>query len=374
MKRHLRLAGCLVSLIGLVPFIGSAQPIPAGQLAPAGRGSATLTDQQLDQLTAPIALYSDPLVGQILMAATYPLEVVEAQRWLQDPVNAAVTGTDLVTALQQESWDPSVKSLVPFPQILAAMNDDIEWTEQIGDAFLAQQGAVMDSIQRLRQRAAAEGTLKSTPQQMVSTDDQDIAIEPADPVTVYVPYYDPTVVFGPWPWSEYPPSYFPPPADVVIADGALIGFGAGCSVVGPLWGWNHWDWGHHRLDIVSVRPNGAPVRAGPWEHDPAHRRGVPYRNAVLAGRYQRESDASRRDFRGFSGLSATTRAPEVAQRGTEFAPRASPTRIAPSSSRNAAPAYESFDEGARARGQAARGAASRSTSSSGSHGGEPPRH
>jgi len=360
-------------MIGAMPFVGSAQPTPAGQIAPKSPASTMLTEEQLDQLTAPIALYSDPLVAQILMASTYPLEVVEAQRWLQDPVNALVTGNDLVTALQQESWDPSVKSLVSFPQILQGMNDDLEWTEQIGEAFLAQQGAVMDSIQRLRQRAATQGSLKSTPQQTVSTDDQDVAIEPADPMTVYVPYYDPTVVFGPWPWSEYPPFYFPPPAGLVLADGVLIGFGLGVSIVGPLWGWNQWDWSHHGLNIGSGRFTAAhtPVPAGPWEHDPAHRRGVPYRRSALAGRYQRESEASRRDFRGFSGLSGTTQAPQVSDRATEFPPRATP---APPGARSASPALESFGEGARAHRQAARGAASRSTSRPSVHGGGgPPR-
>jgi len=378
MKRHLHLAGGIMSLIGLVPFIASAQPAEGGRPAsvPARPRSTMLSDQQLDQLTAPIALYSDPLVGQILMAATYPLEVVEAQRWLQDPVNAAVKGSDLVTALKQESWDPSIKSLVPFPQILAAMSDDIEWTEEIGDAFLAQQGAVMDSIQRLRHRAAADGALISTPQQTVSTDAQDIAIEPADPITVYVPYYDPTVVYGPWPWAEYPPSYFPPPVGVVFGAGVLIGFGVGCPVVGPLWGWNRWDWGYHRLD-VAFGPPGAQVPAPPprpWAHDPSHRRGVPYRDPLLAARYGKESEDSRRNFSGFSGLSATTRAPEISERTTELSSRAAPTRTPPPSRSGTSPAHESIDRGVRATREPERAPASRPAPSSNPHSDEPPHH
>src|SRR5580698_9318133 len=170
MNRSLRLVALLIGLLSLVSLNALAQAVPAGQ---------TLSEGQLDQLTAPIALYADPLLGQILMAATYPLEVVEAHRWLQDPANAALKGDQLVAALQQQSWDLSVKSLVPYPQILQMMDSDLDWTERIGDAFLGQQQAVMDSIQRLRKRAAGAGALTSTPQQTVSTEDQDIQIEPA---------------------------------------------------------------------------------------------------------------------------------------------------------------------------------------------------
>jgi hypothetical protein len=378
--RHLRLVGCIISLIGAVPFIATAQPIPAAQSSPANPASTALTNQQLDQLTAPVALYADPLVGMILIASTYPLEIIEAQRWLQDPVNATVKGAELANALRQESWDPSVKSLVAFPQILEAMNDDMEWTERIGDAFLAQQDAVMDSIQRLRQRAATDGVLKSTPQQTVSTEDQNIAIEPTDPMTVYVPYYDPTVVYGDWPWAEYPPVYFVPPGDVIVGAGAVICFGSGDLIVRPLWGWNLWDWRNHRLDIVPgpFAAGPMPLRSGRWEHDPAHRHGVPYRNAILAARYEKESEASRREFRGFSGLSATTRLPVVSHQAPEASPREAPMRTAQAGVHRATPALGSLKEGVRVRGQAARGATGRSTpspgSSSGSHGSEPPHH
>jgi hypothetical protein len=238
----------------------------------------------------------------------------------------------------------------------------------------------MDSIQRLRRRAATDGVLKSTPQQTVSTEDQKIAIEPADPVTVYVPYYDPAVVYGDWPWAEYPPVYFVPPVGVVINASAVIGFGSGDLIVGPLWGWNHWDWRNHRLDIVPG-PFGAgptPLRPGPWEHDPAHRHGVPYRNAILAARYEKESEASRREFRGFSGLSATTQIPVVSHQAPEVSPAEAPMRTARAAVHRATAAPGSLSQGVRARGQATRGATGRSTptsgSSSGSHGGEPPHH
>jgi hypothetical protein len=202
-------------------------------------------------------------------------------------------------------------------------------------------------------------------------------------MTVYVPYYDPAVVYGEWPWAEYPPVYFVPPVDVVIGAGAVICFGSGDLIVGPLWGWNHWDWRNHRLDIVPG-PFGAsptPLRTGPWEHDPAHRHGVPYRNAVLAGRYEKESEASRREFRGFSGLSATTQIPVVSHQAPEVSPAEAPMRTARAARaavHRATPARESSIEGVRARSQAAHGATGRPTptsgSSSGSHGNEPPHH
>ena len=195
----------ILALAALAPASLVAQtPAPPAQAAPVYQAA------QLDQLLAPIALYPDELLSQILMASTYPLEVVEAQRWVQDPKNAGLKGDQLTAALQDKDWDPSVKSLVPFPQILVMMSDRLDWMQKLGDAFLAQQSDVMDAVQRLRQQAQAAGTLKSSPQQTVTTQDQTITVEPANPDTVYVPVYDPTVVYGTWPYPDYPPYYFPP--------------------------------------------------------------------------------------------------------------------------------------------------------------------
>ena len=160
----------IIGLVSLYSSTGAPQPVPAVDASP-------LTAEQLDRLVAPIALYPDPLIAQILMAATYPLEVVEADRWLQIPGNAALKGDALIAALQQQHWDPSIKSLVSFPRFLHTMDANLDWTEQLGDAFLARQANVMDAVQRLRQRAQAAGSLASTPQQTVSTEDQEIAIE-----------------------------------------------------------------------------------------------------------------------------------------------------------------------------------------------------
>jgi hypothetical protein len=353
-------AGILL-MTSLTEADDSTPPTAAAQVSP------SLNAAELDQLTAPIALYPDPLIAQILMAATYPLEVVEAARWLEVPANAQLKGDLLATALQQQSWDLSVKSLVPFPELLGMMNMNLQWTERIGDAFLAQQAGVMDSIQRLRQHAMNAGSLTSTPQQTVASDDGNVTIEPASPDVVYVPYYNPLVAFGPWAWTDYPPFYFGIPPGIFFGD-AVIGFGIGFGIVGPLWGWNSWDWRGRGINIGHPRvPRYPSPRPGPWQHDPAHRRGVPYRDAATATRFLGQNAATRREFRGFPGESPTrvappsTRMPEVgrpSQRGSETAPRA------PIVTPGAPPAFESFGQGPRTRDEAARGFSSRSAPSS----------
>jgi hypothetical protein len=252
------------------------EPSTADQTAP------TFTQEQLDQMLAPIALYPDPLLAQILMAATYPLEVVEADRWIQDPKHAELDGDRLIAVLEQEPWDPSVKSLVPFPQILKMMDLNLEWTANLGEAFLADQAGVMDSIQRLRQEAKMAGKLSSTPQQIVTTEGagQPITIEPLSPETVYVPNYSPSDVYGTWPYPAYPPSSFPGyvGSDVVVA------------VLAPLCGWHHWDWVHHRIEIDRERfavlnRNHLPIGGVTWEHDPFHHQGVSYRDPAVRDRF-----------------------------------------------------------------------------------------
>jgi hypothetical protein len=234
------------------------------------------------------------------------------------------------------------------------MDSNLEWTERIGDAFLAQQGPLMDSIQRLRGRAASSGALKSTPQETVATEDQQIEIAPGNPDVLYVPYYDPAMIFGPWAWAEYPPYYFLPPPGIVIGGGLWLGFGIGFPILAPFWGWGRWDWGHHGFNVVG---GYGGLRAGPWAHDPAHRRGVPYRNAGLSARFQAQSQAARRDVRGFPA--AEHQAP-----GREAAGRA-----ATPSFRSSAPAFESLNRGSQVRQDSARGAYSRSAPAPSFHGG-----
>jgi hypothetical protein len=262
---------------------------------PPQQQAAPVYDQaQLDQLLAPIALYPDQLLGQILIAATYPLEVVEAARWLQDPGNAALKGDALAQALDQQDWDPSVKSLVPFPAVIQMLNGQLQWTQKLGDAFLAQQGDVMDSVQRLRHEAWNNGRLQSTPQQVVTSNGPDIVIQPADPNLVYVPYYDPNVVYGGWAYPDEPPYYFaPPPGYVYGPVVAGIGFGIGYGVFGPFWGWDDFDWRRHRVHIDRDRFRDMDRFhhdrnvGDTWQHDPEHRRGVAYHDPVSQQRFTR---------------------------------------------------------------------------------------
>ncbi|MDR3425631.1 MAG: DUF3300 domain-containing protein [Alphaproteobacteria bacterium] len=266
-----------------------------------------LSPQQIDQMVAPVALYPDQLLGQILMAATYPLEVVEANRWLERPQNARLQGDQLQAALAQQPWDPSVKSLVEFPQVLKMMDSNLQWTEQLGNSFLAQQEDVMNSVQNLRQRAVASGHLDTTPQQTVLDDNGEIVIQPANPQVVYVPAYNPDSVYGAWPYPDYPPYGFSYPGYYYSAPG-VVGFGVGIVVANWLWGWNRWDWHRHRIDIDDHRfehINGghAPSVPGRWEHNPEHRHGVPYASPPVRAQFQEPADRMRRDFRGYTTVS-----------------------------------------------------------------------
>lgn len=308
-----------------------------------------LSQGQLGQMLAPIALYPDALLGQILMSATYPIEVVNADRWLQDPNNAALHGDALANALQRQPWDPSVKSLVPFPQILRMMDDHLTWTENLGNAFLANQAAVMDSVQRLRWNAKNAGTLASTPQQRVSVDGQIIVVEPADPQIVYVPAYNPVVVYPGWAYPDYPPYFFP-------WFGVGVGFGIGFPIFGPFWGWHHWDWRHHRIDIDRDRFNRLnfgrpPVAFGDWRHDPWHRHGVRYRDAEVRARFYRGEVRQREGgFRGYSESPPTHNArPERAPSSDTHRTPAGEVRSekipSPETRRGSAPAFESHGHG-----------------------------
>lgn len=221
-----------------VPAIAQEAPLatPAEQQA---APRSTLTPQQLDNLVAPLALYPDPLLSQVLVAATYPLEVVEANQWLTQ--NRALTGTALIDAAKQQNWDPSVQALVAFPDVLTRLNQDVRWTTDLGNAFLGQQTDVMAAIQRLRARAQANGKLKTTPQETVTTENQNgqtaISIQPADPQVIYVPTYDPTYVWGAPAYGYYPSLFYPTYG---------FGFGFGIPFGGLFVGWPGWGgygWG-----------------------------------------------------------------------------------------------------------------------------------
>src|SRR4029077_14984954 len=222
----------ILALLFLAPIAAAAQT-PGTSAAQ----SQLLKPAELDQLVAPIALYPDTLLAEVLMASAFPIDIVQAERWLQSHKN--LKGDQLKAAIAKEDWDDSIKSLMATPEVLAMMSEKLDWTEKLGDAVVAQQPDVMDAIQRLRAKAQANDKLKSTKQQTVTVNEvqgkQVIAIAPTDPDTVYVPYYDPAVVYGAWPYPDYPPYYWPPPPYIgygLLATG--LAFGAGWAL-GSWW-------------------------------------------------------------------------------------------------------------------------------------------
>ena len=199
-------------------------------------------------MLAPIALYPDSLLAQILMAATFPNQVMEADRWLKR--NAKLTGDKLNDALDTMDWDLSVKALAPFPQVVSMMAEQSAWTQRMGEAFVAQEADVMASIQRLRSKAYAAGNLKSSDEQKVVVKGETVEIEPASPQVVYVPRYDPVVVYGAWWWPAFPPVVYYPAFPVVDVAVGVFGFW-GAVAVGPVWGWGWgaWNWGGGFMDV-----------------------------------------------------------------------------------------------------------------------------
>jgi uncharacterized membrane protein YgcG len=277
------------SPMALAAYVPNELPVDSAAVPPAPAQS-TFSQQELDQMVAPIALYPDQLLSQILMAATYPLEIVQAARWVRD--NSSLQGEEAVRAAdsQQQDWDPSVKSLVAFPQVLAMMNENITWTERLGNAFLGQQAQVALSVQNLRQRAEASGNLASGAQMRVEQQSGDIAIAPANPQLVYAPYYDPNTVYGDWPWQAYPPVYFRPLYGYYPQPGLSFYWGSAIALSAGFF-FGAFDWHHHYVSIVNTRPFyyhgggfggrgwGPVAGAGPWQHDAGHRHGVAYNNA-----------------------------------------------------------------------------------------------
>jgi hypothetical protein len=271
----------------------------------------TFKQEELDQMLAPIALYPDSLLAQVLMASTYPLEVVQADRWAKQ--NKELEGDALAEELEKQEWDPSVKSLVQFPDVLAMMGEQLDWTQKLGDAFLAQQEDVTNTIQNLRKKAKETDNLKTSEEQVVKVEKEVIIIESSKPEVVYVPVYNPTVVYGTWWWPHYPPYYYYPP---YYPRPTLYGFTTGVAI-GVAWGyaWGHWSWHSHSVNIninrnINYNRNinreryakQYGGREGQWKHNPEHRKGVSYRDQKTAKQYNRAAsrDAvrSREEFRG----------------------------------------------------------------------------
>lgn len=277
-------------------------------------GSAkAFRNEELDQMLAPIALYPDSLLAQMMMASTYPLQIVQADRFVKQ--HTGLKSEQLMEKAKNENWDPSVKSLLAFPDVLGMMSEKLDWTTKLGDAFLSQQKDVMDSIQRLRWKAKDSGNLKTSKEQQVIVEKETIVIQPASPQVVYVPAYNPTVVYGAWAYPAYPPYPYYPPGYGAAA--ATFGFVAGVAVGSAAWG--NWNWHHGEVDVDVnhynnfTKNNYTGVRAEQyrqntnaqrqsWQHNPQNRQGVAYRDQTTAQRYNRASSPaaaqSRQAYRG----------------------------------------------------------------------------
>ncbi len=278
--------------------------------APQGQADSKIPNDQLDSLVAPIALYPDPLLAQVLAASTYPLELVQLQNWLAK--HPDLKGQALTDAVEKEDWDPSVQAMSAFPDLVKQLVEGIKWTTDLGNAFLAQQSDVMDAVQRMRKKAMDAGNLKSTEQQTVETKVVEtktvVVVQQANPQIVYVPSYNPVVVYGP-PVYPYPPIYYPPPS--YYAAGVAIAFGVGLAIGSYYrggWGYNC-GWGHSNVNIninnnyvrhynntninrgnINTgninRPSTLPAGGGNnWQHNPQHRGGTPYSNRATATQY-----------------------------------------------------------------------------------------
>ena len=293
---------CAALLLSGRPVVTQSQETTKGNAEE--QKAAKLSPDQLDSLVAPIALYPDPLLAQTLAASTYPLEVIQLQLWLVK--NPKLKDKELADAVAKQPWDPSIQAMAALPDVVKRLADDIQWTTDLGNAFLAQQSDVMDAVQRMRKKAKDKGTLKSNEQQKVETkvveNKNVIVVEQANPQVIYVPSYNPVVVYGA-PVYAYPPIYYPPPG--YYAAGMAISFGMGVAM-GAMWsgGWG-WGcgWGGNNVQINnynnfnrsaninrsanvnrSARSN-VSNRTSNWSHNPQHRGGAPYRDRATANQY-----------------------------------------------------------------------------------------
>jgi len=298
-SRLVRLLAFALALCPLMPFAQQA-----------ASSATTFNKEQLEQLVAPIALYPDSLLSQVLMAATYPADVAEAAKWSK--ANKDQKGDAAVKAVQTQPWDPAVQALAAFPQVLQPMGDKPDWVQNLGDAFLADSKGVLDAVQRLRTKAQAAGNLKSTEQQKVSTttqaDQQVIVIEPAAPDVIYVPAYDPNYVYGAWPYPYYPPYYWTPYPYYYPGyyPGAAFAAGVfwGAAIGSIMWGNCNWGGGDINIDIDRFnninRVNPLDRGQNKFQHNAANRKGVPYRDQATRERFDkgRGGAEARNNFRG----------------------------------------------------------------------------
>ncbi len=380
MNRHTCaiVAVLLAAPLAMLPAYSQTPPPPAAAAAPAP--ASTFTQEQIDQMLASIALYPDALLSQVLMASTYPLELVEAERWAK--AHPSLSGQALADALKDQPWDESVKSLTAFPEVLARMNKDLTWTQQLGDAFLGQQAQVMESVQRLRQKAKENGNLASNEQQKVTVENNYITVEPANPQVVYVPTYNPTVVYGAWWYPSYPPYYPPYWAAPGTAFVRGVAWGVGIAAGAALWG--GFNWNNNDVNINVNRYNNfnkTNISNGNWSHNGAHRDGVPYRDNGARQKYGADNARaaqSREQYRGRDagqagqfdrgGQSAGQRpSPSTADRNPTSANRAAQQSAAGNRASDRGGSFN-VNNGAQTRDYSNRGASSMNSRSAGSAG------
>jgi len=278
------MAAVIVHMSGAV-FVRAQEPAAATADA-----SGLIPPEELDSLVAPIALYPDPLLAQVLVASTYPLELIQLQQWLNK--NPGLEGDALAEAVAKQPWDPSIQSMAAVPDAAMRLADDIQWTTDLGNAFLAQQADVMDAVQRMRKKAQDNGALESNAQQVVATEVVEqktvIVVQPAQPEVIYVPTYSPTVVYGPPPiYYPYPPIYYPP----YRPGGAFVAFSVGVAWGAAVWGGSccGCGWGHNDINI-NVNNNfnrntNINAGGGNWQHNANHRGGAPYADRATANKY-----------------------------------------------------------------------------------------
>jgi len=315
-RSTLRFPCQLAIVLAIVPGMVTGQAPPPPQsgkppaTAPAAPATAPTAKEQLEQLLAPIALYPDSLLSQVLMASTYPADVADAAKWAK--AHPDQKGDAAVKAVADQKWDPSVQSLAAFPQVLDMMGAQPDWVQKLGDAFLASSKDVLDAVQRLRQKAQQAGNLKTNEQQKVVVEQAApqqtiIKIEPAQPETIYVPAYNPTVVYGTWPYPAYPPYYYPP-SPYYYPGGALaagIAFGIGVAAVGAIWGNCNWGGGDVNINVNKYNQINSNRKLDAsqtnFKHNPENRRGVPYGDQRSREQYGSKGPGDSRqrdDYRG----------------------------------------------------------------------------
>jgi hypothetical protein len=311
-SRTLRLvATAIAASLALDPIAFAQQPAPPQRTAeevsatqPKASG-ATFSQQDLDELLAPIALYPDALLAQILMASTYPLEVVEAARWQKQ--NASLKDKALEEALKKQTWDESVKALTTVPQVLTMMNEKLDWTTKLGDAFLAKQEDVLKTAQALRKKADEAGNLKTSKEMTVKKETENnvqvIKIENPTPETVYVPTYNPATAYGTWWYAAPPPYYYYPPGYAYGGAGLAFASGVfwGAAIAGGI-GWGNNDININRNTNINTGNRNNIQGGDKWQHNSEHRKGASYRDNATASKYGKGSDAratqSREQYRG----------------------------------------------------------------------------